>query len=189
MNGVWDLVDDSGNVLGGSVQVGTSFSATLVYDDATPDSNPSPTSGNYLVAPAQFSFTLSTATFVFTHVFAGFNEIDVQDLPGNDSIAVYAETFSSGGALPAFGLAYANPVLNDYTGTVLSSDALVGLPWTYPGWDAAMSFFADIADGNPNTYFDLEGTVTSITQVPEPGTFVLVSIGLLALGHGRRRRD
>jgi hypothetical protein len=53
-----------------------------------------------------------------------------------------------------------------------------------------MSFFADISDGNPLTYFDLEGTITSVTQVPEPGTFLLVSLGLLALGRGsRRRRD
>jgi hypothetical protein len=194
--GTLDLVDDAFNYLGGSVSVGTSYSATLVYENSVSDSNPSPNFGNYIFPPGLFSFTLSTGGFVFTHVTTGIQEIDVINRPaisGGDSVSVDARTFTSGGALPAFGLAYASVSLDDATGAALSSDALTAIPWTIPlsSWTSGteLGFFADIADGNPLTYVQFLGELTSITQVPEPGTFVLVSIGLLALGHGRRRRD
>ena len=96
---------------------------------------------------------------------------------------------SPGSAHPAFGLNYANPSLYDPSGTALSSDALTAVPWTVAAWAARdMSFFADIADGNPNTYFQLDGTITTLTVVPEPGTLALVAVGVALLGGGRRRR-
>lgn len=187
LGGVWALVDDAGAVLGGAVTPGTPFSVTLVYDDATPDSNASPLYGNYFVAPAQFSFTLATGGFLFSHIAAGVSEIDVTNLGSADSVAVYAETFDVSPSLPPLGLAYANPLLDDPTATALSSDALTGVPRTLSAWSsAAMSFFADIDDGNPLTYFDLEGDVTELAAVPEPGTFVLLSLGLAMLGRGAR---
>lgn len=189
MTGIWTLVDDAGAVLGGAILPGSAFSATLVYDDATPDSNADPLYGNYFVAPAQFSFTLASGGFLFSHVPGGVNEIDVIDLGSGDSVAVYAETFTTSPPLPPFGLNYANPFLDDPTGTTLSSDALTAVPWSLAAWSAAsMTFFADIDDGNPLTYFDLEGDITGLTVVPEPGSFGMLALGLTALACGARRR-
>jgi hypothetical protein len=189
MTGAWTVVDDAGGVLGGAVLPGTAFSATLVYDDATPDSNALPEFGNYFGAPAQFSFTLSTGGFLFSHVAAGVNEIDVIDLGSGDGVAVYAETFTVSPALPPLGLTYTNPSFGDPSGTALSSDALTGVPWSLGAWSSpGMAFFADIDDGNPLTYFDLQGDVTGLTVVPQPTTRGLLSLGLALLGCGARRR-
>ncbi len=189
MTGVWTLVDDAGAVLGGAILPGSAFSATLVYDDATPDSNADPLYGNYFVAPTQFSFSLASGGFLFSHVSGGVNEIDVIDLGSGDSVAVYAETFTSSPPLPPFGLNYANVTLDDPSGTTLSSDALTAAPWSLAAWSAAtMTFFADIDDGNPLTYFDLEGDITGLTVVPEPASFGMLALGLTALACGARWR-
>lgn len=189
MTGVWTLVDDAGAVLGGAILPGSAFSATLVYDDATPDSNASPLYGNYFVAPAQFAFTLGSGGFTFSHVPGGVNEIDVIDPGTGDSVAVYAETFTTSPPLPPLGLNYANVFLDDPSGTALSSDALTAVPWSMAAWSAAaMTFFADIDDGNPLTYFDLEGEITGLTVVPEPASFGMLALGLTALACGARWR-
>lgn len=188
MSGLWTLVDDSGAVLGGAITPGSAFSATLVYDDATFDSNSDPSYGNYAVAPAQFGFTLTSGGFTFSHVFGGTNEIDLTDLASGDGVAVYAETFTATPSVGPLGLSYANPLLDDPSGAALSSDALTTVPWSMASWAAgSMTFFADIDDGNVLTYFDLEGDITSLVATPEPGTAGLLGAGLVLLAYRARR--
>jgi len=189
ITGVWTLVDDAGSVLGGAITPGSAFSATLVYDDATPDSNASAYYGNYAVAPAQFGLTLTSGGFTFSQVFGGTNEIDVIDLPTGDSVSVYAETLTASPPVGTLGFSYASASLDDPSGTTLASDALTGVPWNMASWaSGAMTLFADIDDGNPLTYFDLEGDITSLAATPEPGTAGLVGAGLALLSLRARRR-
>ena len=187
--GVWTLVDDAGAVLGGAITPGSAFSATLVYDDATPDSNASPLYGNYTVAPAQLGFTVTSGGFTFSHVFGGLNEIDVLHPGTGDTVSLYAEGLAVSPSVGPIGFSWAGFSLDDPSGTALSSDALTGVPWSMAAWSAgAMTIFADLDDGNPLTYFDLEGDVTSLTATPEPGTAGLVGAGLALLSLRARRR-
>lgn len=190
MTGVWTFVDDTGSVLGGAITPGSAFSATLVYDDATLDSNPDSTAyGNYAVAPTQFGFTVTSGGFTFSQVFGGLNTIDVLDPGTGDGVSTYAEDLAVSPPVGPIGFSWAAVSLDDPSGTALSSDALTGVPWTLSSWaSAGVTVFADIDDGNPLTTFDLEGDITSLTATPEPGTSTLVLAGLVLLASRARRR-
>mgnify|MGYP002382001950 CR=1 FL=1 len=187
MGGEWDSVDDAGNVLGGAVLPGTAFTATMTYDDTAPPTYSDPITANYDVGALPFSFTLATGGFTFTWLAGGFTSLDLTNTI-YDGVAGFFEDFSGAPGLPPIGYAYASPSLDDPSGTALASTALPPLPWSLAAWPtAALGFFFDIDDGDPQTYVDLQGTLTSLTVVPEPGTSVLLAMGLALLAARARR--
>ena len=187
MSGAWDVVDDAGNVLGGAVVPGTAFTATMSYDDTAPPTYSDAVTANYDVGALPFSFTLVTGGFTFTWLAGGFTSLDLTNSLF-DGVAGFFQDFSGAPSLPPMGLAYASPSLDDPSGTALSSTALPPLPWSLAAWPtAALGFFFDIDDANPLTYVDLQGSLTSLTVVPEPGSSVLLVMGLVLLAAGARR--
>jgi hypothetical protein len=188
MTGTWDYVDDTGGVLAGAITLGTPYTATITYDDAATDVNPSPDDGNYDVGALAFGFTLTSGGLTFTHLSGGPAEIDVAN-GSSDALAVYAERLAGDPGLPAIGFSYVNPAFDDPTGTALTSPSLAGLPWSLGDWNSAgMALFFDVADGNLLTYVDLGGTVGSLAVVPEPSTLGLLVAGTAALAGARPRR-
>lgn len=187
ISGVWDVVDDAGNELGGSVAPGTAFSATLLYDDTAPITYSDPTTANYDVGALPFAYTLVTGGFTFAWN-GGFTSLDLINA-AFDTVAGYFEDLVGAPGLPPFGLSYATLTLDDPSGTALSSTALAALPWSLAAWPTAdAGIFFDVSDGNPLTYVELAGTITSLTVVPEPATWALVTGGLALLGASARRR-
>lgn len=189
MTGTWDYIDDEGGVVAGDIGLGTAYTATLTYDDATPDSNPEAGEGNYVVSAPSFSFTLTSGGLTFAWNPGGFAEIDVINA-SVDTLTVDARGLSGGPGLPPIGFSYLFASFDDTTGTALSSASLVGLPWVLGDWNSrGMALFFDVADGSSLTYVDLGGTVDSITVVPEPSALALAAAGASALALGRRRRS
>jgi len=188
--GVWDdLVDDTAGALNGQVTLGSSFTVTMTYDDVAPDSNASPTQGDYDVS-ASFAFEVATGPFTITYAPGGSADITV-DAFGSDEVILFAQgAFVGSPNLPAFtAVSYTNPGFTDASGTALSSDLLSGVPWQSSAWDDAyMYLILDDDDGTQATYVELAGTITSMTVVPEPTSFGLVAAGAIALALRARGR-
>ena len=187
ISGTWDTVDDAGNELGGTVTPGGAFTATLSYDDTAPITYSDPITANYDVGALPFSYVLVTGGFTFAWA-GGFTSLDLLD-SSYDTVAGYFEDLSGTPGLPPFGLSYASLSLDDPSGAALSSTALAALPWSLASWPSAdAGIFFDVLDGNPLTYVELAGTITSLTVVPEPATSGLLAGGLALLAAGARRR-
>jgi len=189
MTGTWDYIDDPLGVVSGQIALGTSYTVTLTYDDATPDSNPAAIYGNYHFTGPLYGFTLTTASYTFVDAPGGTAELDTVN-DSYDSLSVMGSGLTGGPGLPAFGTpSYITTSFDDSSATALSSTALLGLPWVLSSWETSgTGLFFDIADGNPNTYVDLGGTITSMTVIPEPTSFGLVAAGAVALAGAKRRR-
>ncbi len=188
LSGVWDVVDDGGGVVSPPVGVGTAFSATMTYDDTAPITFSDPTTANYDLGALPFSLVIQTGGFTFTRLAGGFTSFDlVNDV--FDTAGGLFNDFSGAPGRPPIGFSYASLSLDDPSGSALASTALVGFPWILASWPTAgLGLFFDIDDGNPATYVDLQGTLTGLTVVPEPGTLALLAGGLALLAAGARRR-
>lgn len=188
ISGVWDVVDDGGGVVSPPVGVGTAFTATMNYDDSAPLTFSDPTTANYDLGALPFSLVIQTGGFTFTRLASGFTSFDlVNDV--FDTAGGLFNDFSGAPGLPPIGFSYASLSLDDPGGNALSSTALVGFPWSLASWPTAgLGLFFDVDDANPSTYVDLQGTITELTVVPEPGALALLAGGLALLAAGARRR-
>jgi hypothetical protein len=193
ISGTWDSVTDNASVTNGSITVGGSFLATLVYDDATPDSDPSVSTGAYFVPGASGSLMLETGDYTFTLLASETILIGIDDnVSGDDLLGLFAENFTTSGPLIAgasTGYGYINPTLFDSSQTAHSSDDLTDLPWSIGAYDApGIYFFIEVLGKGPNKFIELSGEITGLAVLPEPSTFALGAVALLALARARRSR-
>jgi hypothetical protein len=143
--GTWDSVTDTAGVTDGSIVVGGTFTATLVYDDSVPDLDPDANNGGYDVAAGSSDLTLDTGNFSFVPG-SGVGIAIENDIGfGEDQIFLFAEDYSGTGPFAAGtgigGTAFANPLLTDTSGTALSSDDLTGVSWTIGSYDLTNFYF------------------------------------------------
>jgi len=188
-----DVVDNA-NVTDGSITTGGAFTVTLTYDDATPDIDPDPTSGGYLLPAATSSLSLTTGSYTFTLLASEGIIFGVGDSYfGQDDFGWFAENFTTSGPLPggvSTGYGYMNPYLFDTTETAHSSDALTGLPWSvadYYSPNNGMYFLIAVNGAGANKYIELSGNFTQFNVLPEPSLLVLTGIACAALLATHRR--
>ena len=87
LTGTWDSVLDTAGVLDGSIVVGGSWTATLVYDDSAPDLSPSPTTGSYSIPAAAFDLTFTSGSYSFSLSASESGEISIDDgVSGSDAV-------------------------------------------------------------------------------------------------------
>lgn len=186
LSGEWSQVTDNASVTNGSITVGGSFSVTLTFDDATPDSDLDPTVGSYLLPAATSALTLNTGSYAFT-LLAGEDIIfGVDDnWSGQDDFGWFAENFNTSGPLPlgvTTGYGYMNPFVLDSTQTAHSSDALTNLPWSVSAYDLPGMYFLIAVNGaGSNKFIELVGEFTQFSVLPEPSMLAIMAFGCLVL--------
>jgi hypothetical protein len=183
ISGTWDSVIDSAGVLDGSATVGSAFTATLVYDDATVDSDPSLDFGAYDSAAANSDLSIVTGNYTFSPGSDVGIGVENDNVFGEDWIYLYAENYVGTGPFPAGtgtgATAYANPTLTDYSASAHGSDALVGLNWNLADYDDAFFYlFVEITGQGPQQFLEFQGTITNVQVLPEPS---LLHLGAVAL--------
>jgi hypothetical protein len=187
VTGVLSQIDDlNDEVWGGQFQVGMPFTGTVRWDTAIPDSDADPEVGRYAADPAMGRIRLSmqVAGDEFETDPVAFSTILIlDDGPAGDRIQVDTNpsVISSG------------PLVSGLELLLLSSrtDVLD---------DDSLPTALDIADWNQTHFLGFTsgfvsgskigiafGEIRTITQIPEPGTAVLVALGLGGLAWQRRR--
>jgi hypothetical protein len=190
--GEWFQMTDNGGVTDGSIDVGGSFTVTLTFDDATPDGDPDPSSGLYLLPAATTDLTLSTGNYVFGLPPSEGVEFGIGDgFSGVDDFGFFAENFSTSGPLPggvSTGYGYMNPFVEDSTATAHSSDDLTALPWDISAYDSQSLYFLIAVNGaGANKFIELMGTFTHFAVLPEPSAVLLLAAaGAVAASRARR---
>jgi hypothetical protein len=193
ITGTWDSVVDNGNVLGGTVTAGTSYSVSLVYDDAATDTDPSANIGSFSIGAGSSDLSITTSTFTFTpgNSAALLMGVENDNDFGEDRVLLFVDGYTATG-LPAgvslSGTRFANPTFTDTSGTAHASDSLTGLPWTNGSYDITDFYFiAQVAGAGPGKFIELAGTVTSFALLPEPSSAALGVLALLAIAAVRIR--
>jgi hypothetical protein len=194
LEGTWDVVNDTGGVLDGSIAVGGSWTALVTFEDSTPDADPATGSGYYPFPAGAFTMSFSSGSYAFTLSVAATGEIDIDDnVSGHDALYLYAEDFALSGPVAAgisLGFGYVNPTLFDSSQTAHVSDALTDLPWSVDAYGSTdFYFFAGVDGAGAGDYLELDGPITGMALIPEPATAALLAGGLAGLaGWARRRR-
>jgi len=191
ITGTWDTVMDTADVLDGSITVGGSFTATLVYDDSVADADPDPNLGGYdfSAAESDLSFTSGNYTFVPT---SGLGIAVDNDVFGEDNVFLFAESYITTGPFPvgisAGGTSFTNPTLFDTSGTAHSSDQLTDLPWSIELYNITnFYFFTGVLGASSGDFIELTGTITGLAVLPEPSGLLLAALAGIALGFARIR--
>ena len=174
LSGTITDVNDPDDMLGGSVTVGEAWSATIVIDESSPDSEPDPTLGFYYSGDeTTFPFTILLANHTVTPSVGMGVQFEVRN------------EFSDGinwGVFPVEGLpgfdTDASIHLFRQFGGALDDDTIAGVPWDLTEWPEAnleISMFSD------ESAAFISGSVDSLAVVPEPAVSLLLVLGLLAL--------
>jgi hypothetical protein len=185
-------VVDNASVTNGTIVVGGSFTATLVFDDATPDTDASPNVGDYLLPAASTDLVLATGSYTFSLLSTSSISFGIDDnVGGQDGFGFFTEYFSTSGPLAAgasTGYGYANPALFDNSQTAHSSDDLTALPWDASAYDNTNFYFLIAVLGKgPNKFIELSGAITELSVLPEPSMLALVALAASALAFTPRR--
>lgn len=157
--------------------VGDVITGTYVYDTATPDTSGSSRSGHYWYYSEPYGLSLSSGGYVFRT-----DPSNVEFL-----IAVLNRDADDGYLLRSYNnLALPDDVivdhiswqLNDYSGTALSSDALLATPLILEDWE---SIYGLMVTFGYKGGWGIRAEVTSVELIPEPATVFLLGFGALML--------
>jgi hypothetical protein len=192
ISGTWSAIGGKTSVLDGSVVSGDSFLATLIYDDAVPDVDPSPGLGAYFTPAANSDLSIVTGNYTFTPGSSVGVGVENNNVFGEDWIRLHASSYTATGPFPVgVGVgptAYSDSSLTDFSGTALTSDALIGLNWTLGDYDTSdVYLFIEITGFPTQQFVDFAGTITGITVLPEPSMVMLAAVAGTALALSRRR--
>ncbi len=192
ISGTWDSVIDNASVTNGSLVVGGGFTATLVFDDAAADLDPSANVGDYLLPAATTDLVLSSGSYAFTLLSTSSVSLGIDNnVGGQDGFGFFAEHFTTSGPLvsgASTGYGYANPALFDNSQTAHSSDDLTALPWDASAYDNTNFYFliAVLGKGS-NRFIELSGTITGLAVLPEPSSWALLALAGAAITASRFR--
>lgn len=188
--GYVSLVDDAGYdpafFTSNGVDIGSAVSGSYTFESTGPDWNPDPNSGHY---PFE-SGTLQIGTFSTALQLHALTTIIVANLPHLDTYAVLGADMATVPAGIDFGSFSIE--LRDPNATAFDSDALPTTALDLSQFDASGSPFRTWAlaalylDGPGFVSIEIE--LTAINN-PEPGTGLMLGLGLILLGqHARRSR-
>jgi hypothetical protein len=173
---VVDTVEDSGNYLGGQVDVCDVITGYYIYDSTTPDTNPSIYIGSYEHSSAPYGINLYVGGFVF--------KTDPDNVDFVVSVGNAGGAYSNDNYLI---LSYSNlPLINgtlvdriswqfdDSTGSAISSDVLPITPPVLTDWQSIVGLRLI---GDQQNMFTVDATVTLAT--PEPTTVLFLIFGTI----------
>ena len=150
------------------------LTGSYTFNDATPDSNPSPGIGRYNGTIQALTVTLGSYTATLGN--SGSNFIEIRNQVSSDRYEVRAPL--TGPIVNGFSPLRFRIELIDPSATVFNN---TNLPTTAPSLSsfAASRFRIIFEDGNGNAR--VRGALTSLTVVPLPTAVVLFGAGLVAL--------
>ena len=176
-----------------SVALGQPISGRYTFEPLAPDTSPGdPTEGLYPVSGSPYGMTFSAGGVTFTS-----NAVSMV-IRNNAVGGIYDEYIAGFSTATPFSPANASPpptasnnfaiqlALTSTNTSLYSSDALPAGAPDLAQFDFRPSFslsFFDVA-GN---FGNVEATLTSIREVPEPGTMTLLGLALPAIAVRRRR--
>lgn len=166
----------------GPIVPGMTFSGSYYFDISAPDDIADPDVGSYTTPWPFGSMNLNLGNFHF--VADDFSNIGIVNNPGGpDQYTVYAQR-----GTPGSGLYWTMTLHLEGPATALASDDNPTVP---P--DLSLFYIRNltfegtvIGENAALTQFEIMGTVGTL-QVPEPGTILLLGIGLAALAFTRRQ--
>lgn len=186
-------LDFSGQVVSNFFDDGTvyndPFSGYFLFDTSVPDVRPEPNNARYADAIIAGGMSLNGVDYTFTPSFgAGVIVVNDSDVFG-DIFATLALFESEDGDVIDFGIQLA-----DMTASLFDSDAFPTAfslgdfgGYVPDDYNSTLTYFFGLDSG-----FDVLGTLNSaelyaITEVPEPGTLLIIATGLILLAAHRKR--
>lgn len=171
-----------------TLAVGNGFSGSFTYESTAVDGLPGdPNRGAYAPGPA---FTVTINSLPFSIAGGGSGSVMVQQLNGNDIFSVGSgDAPTAGPSINGYVASGFSLMMSDSTGLAFDSDALPSSELNFALFDNSNFELLFINDQNPLPQF-IFGRLTYLsltdpnatTSIPEPGSLVLLIIGLAGLG-------